>query len=221
MNRRPVQRPRLLPALLALPFAALTAIEGAAAANLGYRFQPDWLVLAMITTCLTFGLTGFAMTRSRHARLHGLVLGVCLIGGFIGLVALVVPSQPSRQRARAAGFVLLRRLPPFPGARTIRYRLQPIAAGDYGPSYLHPPDGYSLTRIELLPAATSPREGAAYYRRAMLRLALGASVQRPPSSVPRDPAAPILQVFSTKGPILYGVEIWRSRGHLFAEIGYS
>jgi len=80
MNRRRVQRPRLLPALLALPFAALTAIEGAAAANLGYRFQPDWLVLAMITACLTFGLTGFAMARSRHAWLHGLVLGVCLIG---------------------------------------------------------------------------------------------------------------------------------------------
>jgi hypothetical protein len=218
--------PRAVAATASVALALVAAVTGVAGVNVGYHVQPFWLALAVICTLLTFLSARAATTRLPHPGVLAGATASVLIAGFVAAVAATTPSQPSKTEARATGHRLLSRVPPYPGARITAYQLDTRGpGGDLGPSYLHPPDGYRLSRTELLPRTTRLRDAISYYRHTLRSLRFRVSVRSPRGDVPeavRDPSDHSLIQIATAGEqFFYVITLARAKRRLVADTTYG
>jgi hypothetical protein len=212
---------RLVGGLIVVPLAAITAITAAAGINFGYPVQPVWLFFAVLGFVSTLIAAAVCLGRDLRRSPVGWLAGVTLIALSLGLVVVVVGAPPSKRAARVAGLRRLALVTAYPGARIVGYHLDSVAAGDWGPSYLHPADSYSVSRTEVLPLQASPQEAVAYYR-GLLRRFGRVSINRPARDAePPDPAAPLVELVSGGAVPAYGVAISRQDRRLLATTAYS
>lgn len=214
---------RLLAGVVAVPFAAATALLAVAGANVGYGVQPAWFVFAAISGALTLVLAGVCLAGTARPTRSGWFAGVVAIAAFVTVVAVVTPSQPSKRHAREVGLRMLGRVAPYPGAQVTGYVLDSFGpGGDYGPSYLRPPDGYSLSRSEVLPHGSDARSAVQYYRQALRTIGFRTTVDWRANDAGSDPADPtIAQVAPVGDAPVTVIVLWQDHGRLHAEVSAS